>query len=75
MSTSETANLYKLLLQFEAYNLEKLGKNSKEAAKLLEGLYVIFTIYSLCREVVAKRIILQTVEVIFLSDIAFYIYR
>ena len=43
MSTNGTANLYKLLLQFEAYNLEKLGKNSKEAAKLLEGLYVIFT--------------------------------
>jgi len=27
-----------VLFQFEAYNLEKLGKNAKEAAKLLEGL-------------------------------------
>ena len=27
-----------LLFQFEAYSLEKMGRNSKEAAKLLEGL-------------------------------------
>lgn len=42
MLTARTMFPNNFNVQFEAYNLEKLGKNSKEAAKLLESLYMSF---------------------------------
>ncbi|WAR06027.1 INT10-like protein, partial [Mya arenaria] len=42
MLTAQSLFPHSFNIQFEAYSLEKLGKNSKEAAKLLEGLYSSF---------------------------------
>lgn len=42
MLTARTLFPNSFNIQFEAYNLEKQAKNSKEAAKLLENLYILF---------------------------------
>ncbi|XP_060581049.1 integrator complex subunit 10-like [Ruditapes philippinarum] len=42
MLTARTLFPNSFNIQFEAYNLEKQAKNSKEAAKLLESLYLLF---------------------------------
>ncbi|XP_060067611.1 integrator complex subunit 10-like [Ylistrum balloti] len=42
MITARTLFPQNFSIQFEAYNLEKVGKNIKEAAKLLEEMFVAF---------------------------------
>ncbi|KAJ8315831.1 hypothetical protein KUTeg_007981 [Tegillarca granosa] len=42
MITARTLFPKNFTIQFEAYNLEKIGKNVKEAAKLLEEMFVSF---------------------------------
>ncbi|KAL4228480.1 Integrator complex subunit 10 [Mactra antiquata] len=42
MLTARTLFPNSFNIQFESYNLEKQGNNAKEAAKLLENLYILF---------------------------------